>query len=261
MKKAGLVILITALFVRCSSWVQVMDTESVTKGIEKVKEQGSSYVFQNDSLAITYTFWAKKGVMAFSVYNKLDIPIYIDWKKCSFISKDKKLNYWDDEKTVNGTSYTTGYVYRGSALFVPNYFGGTVSTQTISSPERVTFIPPRSYYSRGEFMLTPMNWYDIEKMTKTTIPSQAKPGKEVDAKIIELGYEKSPFIFRNFLTWSTKENFEKEIYLDHEFYVSKVTMVKASEFSTPSGNTVGGETQHYERNDRFYVYPYPSEIE
>lgn len=261
MKKAGFLILIVVFFIRCSSWVQVMETESITKGVEKIPEQGSSYVFQNDSLAITYTFWAKKGVMAFSVYNKLDIPIYIDWKKCSFISKDKKLNYWDDEKTVNGTSYTAGYVYRGSALFIPNYFGGTVSTQTISSPERITFIPPKSYYSRGEFMLTPRNWYDISKLNKTIVPSKANPGKETEAKVVELSYENSPFVFRNFLTWSTKENFEKEIYLDHGFYVSKVTMIKESEFSSQNVNNSEGNVQYYKSNDRFYVYPYLSEIE
>ncbi|CAN5282200.1 hypothetical protein BH09BAC1_BH09BAC1_15850 [soil metagenome] len=256
MKKIQFSILALTLFISsCVCWVQVMDTETISKGIEKVPSQNHSYVYQNDSIAVIYTFWAKKGVLAFSIYNKLEVPIYIDWKKCSYISKGNKWDYWKDDKTVNGTSVTTGYIYKGNALFVPNVFGGTISTQTISSEERVTFIPPRSYYYRSDFLITPRNWYDTNKLVKTTIPSLANPGKTIEAKFIELTYDTSPFKFRNFLTWSTKENFEVENYLDHEFYVAKVTMVKDSEFTNDTYSNTSAIKYFYKRNDRFYVYP------
>lgn len=239
----------------CTSWVQVMDTETVSISVDKLPEQGYSYAFQNDSIAIVYTLWAKKGVLAFSIYNKLDIPIYIDWKKSSYISKGDKLNYWTDEKTVNGTSITTGYAYSGGSLFVPNIFGTTVTNQRITTPERITFIPPKSTYYRSDFLITPKNWYDVNKLEKTTIPSPSKPGENIEAKVVNLTFEESPFKFRNFLTWSTKESFDNEYYVNHEFFVSKVTMVKSKDFSNDTYSNTNNVDYYYKRNDRFYVFP------
>ena len=47
--------------------------------------------FENDTLKIIYSFWSEGGVFSFSVYNKLSIPLYIDWKKSSFIKNSDKL--------------------------------------------------------------------------------------------------------------------------------------------------------------------------
>jgi hypothetical protein len=61
-----------------------------------------SFKFENDSIEINYSFWADKGIMSFSLTNRLPIPIYIDWKKSNFISNNDKFNYWDGEERSNG---------------------------------------------------------------------------------------------------------------------------------------------------------------
>lgn len=38
-------------------------------------------VYENDSIKITYDLWYHHGLVSFVIYNKLDIPLYIDWKK------------------------------------------------------------------------------------------------------------------------------------------------------------------------------------
>jgi hypothetical protein len=105
-------------------------------------------------------------------------------------------------------------------------------------------------------MITPRNWYDIDKMEKTIIPSLANPDKTTEAKVVNLTYESSPFKFRNFLTWSTKESFDNEYFIDNEFYVAKVTMVKITEFTNDSYSTLSSDMKYYyKQSDRYYVYP------
>ena len=70
------------LFGSCSTYVQIYYLDS--KDVSKVNED---FVFENDTVKISYFFWAKRGVIAFEIFNKLDKPLYVDWKKSSYIYK------------------------------------------------------------------------------------------------------------------------------------------------------------------------------
>ncbi|CAN5387242.1 hypothetical protein BH09BAC1_BH09BAC1_10260 [soil metagenome] len=91
-----------------------MEVSTANKTIRQRAEYNYSYVYQNDSIAIIYSFWAEKGVLAFGIYNKLDRPIYFDWKKCSFVSNDIKLNYWDGKSTVVGVTIYSSRIQSGN---------------------------------------------------------------------------------------------------------------------------------------------------
>lgn len=225
-----------------------MEVATRNKDIRLRPEYNYSYVYQNDSVAIIYSFWAEKGLLAFGVYNKLDRPIYLDWKKCSFVSNEAKLNYWDGKSTVVGVTLYSSRVQSGN---IPAVFGGSISSQTVSNEERITFIPPKSYCRRSDFLILPEGFYTTSKTDETILHPASGEGKGVKARIVKLPYPNSPIKFRNYLTWSIKENFETEHYVDNEFYVSKVTEIKASNFK---GIDKNGQTQYYfERNDRYYI--------
>ena len=73
--KTTIFILFTLVFFSCSSsYVQVFETSSKN---ELIKNE-TNYVYENDSVKITYSFWEDKGKMSFIVYNKLKKPLYID---------------------------------------------------------------------------------------------------------------------------------------------------------------------------------------
>jgi hypothetical protein len=74
------------------------------------------FVFENDSIKITYNFWAKNGAMAFDFYNKLNIPLYFDWKKSAFIPNDKMVSYWQDETNTTGNSSSSAYYLYGGII-------------------------------------------------------------------------------------------------------------------------------------------------
>ena len=220
MKKTILIGLTVFLIYGCKSYVQVFDTKGTNVNIEN-----EFYVFENDSLKITYSFWTQKGLMTFAIFNKLDKPLYIDWKKSSYIDNSVKLNYWIDEEKKKSLEYYGSYYYDGP-LLKPGYAisnTGGVSVSSTVKVERITFIPPSSNYYRSQFYILPINFFKLDTKTPfKEVPRNDKPKKKT--KVYEKSYSKenSPLVFRNFLSFSFSENFENEFYVDNEFYISDI---------------------------------------
>lgn len=224
---------ILLLFSSCrSSYVQVFET--TTDDINLVDEK--NYIFENDSVRITYNFWEDKGKMSFVVFNKLKKPLYIDWKKSSYISNTIKINYWEDITTTNGIEarqtvidnrkYNNGFNIK--KYYISNSIG--VSASATSKPEKITFIPPNSNYIRTQFKLLPIKELKIKNYEIIQVPNLIKADKFENAYIKKISKNESPLIFRNFITMSYNENFLTEFYIDNEFYVSKVTKIKSNQF-------------------------------
>jgi hypothetical protein len=133
--------------------------------------QNNNWVYENDSIKVTYSFWANKGVMSFEVYNKLDKPIYIDWKNSSFIYNGNKLNYWVDEQKSSFASYYGGYYYNGPSIRSSSSIGIQTTSGSTVKPERITFLPPKSNFDRTQFYLLPIAYYNInpKKVNKISI--------------------------------------------------------------------------------------------
>lgn len=227
--KITILTLFTIILCSCSSsYVQVFETSS-KNGIIKNE---SNYVYENDSVKITYSFWENKGKMSFVVYNKLKKPLYIDWKKSSYISNTLKINYWDDVTTTNTVESKTSFGSISNLsikkYYVENSVG--VSSSTSSKPERITFIPPNSNYYRTQFSLFPIKELKIKDYRTVEKQSLLNSSKKTIVFEKSISKEESPLVFRNFISLSYNENFVNEFYVDNEFYVSKVTKVKSEQF-------------------------------
>jgi len=228
MKKIIGIVLIVVFFYGCKSYVQVFETKGTNLEIEN-----EFYVFENDSLKITYSFWKQRGLMTFAIFNKLDKPLYIDWKKSSYIDNSVKLNYWIDEEKKKTLEYYSSYYYDGPFLKPGDVVSSTggVSVSSTVKVERITFIPPNSNYYRSQFYILPNNFFKLDiKTPYKEVPRNDKPKKTT--KIYEKSYSKetSPLIFRNFLTLSFSENFENEFYVDNEFYISDIKEMDRQHF-------------------------------
>jgi hypothetical protein len=213
-------VIIALLAFGCKSYVQVFETNTTN-----IKIKDEFYVFENDSLKITYSFWKQKGLMTFAIYNKLDKPLYVDWKKSSYIDNSVKLNYWVDEEKSKSLEVYGSYYYDGP-LLKPGYAISKTGGASISSTikvERITFIPPASNYYRSQFYILPISFYKLDTRTDyKEVPRNDKPEKKT--KVYEKSYtkESSPLVFRNFLTFSFSEDFKTEFYVDNEFYISEI---------------------------------------
>jgi hypothetical protein len=149
----------------------------------------------------------------------------VDWKKSSYIDNSVKLNYWVDEEKTKGLSSYGSYYYDGP-LLKPGYAISSTGSASISSTvkvERVTFIPPSSNYYRSQFFILPINFFNLD--TKTgfdEVPRNDKPKKKTKVYKASFTKEKSPLVFRNFLTFSFSEDFETEFYVDNEFFIQQI---------------------------------------
>ncbi len=256
MKKLFYLALTLALFSGCSKqFIQIFDTSTTnTKLID------SFWVFETDSIKLTYEFWESKGVMSFSVYNKLDKPIYIDWKNSSFIYNSNKLNYWVDEQQTTLVSYYGAYYYNGP-LIKPGFTineGVQASASTTVKQERITFIPPKSFCSLSKFYLMPVDYYKInpKTATKTIVPRNDKPKKTTTVYEENFNYSNTPLKFRNYLAFSFTENATSFFYIDNEFYLTSIKEMdyrhyKGTKLTDKEGNI--NYSKPFKKKTSFYI--------
>ena len=205
-----------------------------------VTAKDNAFEFNNDTLRITYDFWAPQGILAFKIHNKLSVPIYIDWGKSSCVYKGNKLDYWVDLSYDNSLIYYGNFLYKGQSSF----FNATPTTSSlyntqIAKQERITFIPPGAEIVISKFVLVPIDRFNMDNV------KQDKKGN----KTIDISYEQARYKFRNFLTYSVKENISPEQYVDNEFYVGKVSELRAG-----NGEVVK-ENYPVKTPQRFYIAP------
>ena len=257
MKKQTIIIFLSVLLTSCSkSFIQIFDTATTNTQLKN-----EYFVYETDTMKITYSFWTSKGVMSFAVYNKLDKPIYIDWKNSSFIYNDNKLNYWIEQTQTNISSYYGGYFYNGPLLrpgFTINEGVQNSSSSTLK-PEKVTFIPPKSNYYRSQFYLWPVDYYKVNLNCQTSVgPRNDKPKKKTTVYSEDFSFANSPLRFRNYLAFSFTENSQQFFFVDNEFYM---TTVKEMDYRHYKGKLLGFdkknlpiyEKSRFEKETSFFI--------
>jgi len=248
------VIFLFALGACQKSYIQVYDIKSTNTDL--VNEL---FVFESDTIRITYYFWQKQGIMSFAVYNKLDSPIYLDWKKSSYIDNSSKLDYWVDGEVSSSLSYYGSYFYSGPLVKAGYQVseGAAVSTATTVKLERITFIPPNSNSFRSQFYLFPVEYLELNEDSKS-IEVLKRRSKKKMTKIYTQNFSKSdsPLVFRNYLAFSTSEDFKDEIFIDNEFYLSSIKEMDYEYFRYLEKDSKGNwvEIKPFKRPTSFYLY-------
>ncbi len=246
MTKILLTIIGCATLCSCASgYTQIYQVNTVSPVIKK----NSTYVFDNDTIQVTYDLWADGGKMDFTLTNKSEKPIYIDWKRSSFVFNERKSDYYIDKTTTrtteSGASITLPlYVYSGTGR--ASGFGSastSVSNEVMVKDERVTFIPPHSTISRRTYRLM-TGYAKMKSLNDTSIDGKS-------AKVMNYPNGTSPYRWRNFLTYSFTEDCKQEYYVDNAFYVDKVIAMKWSHFHGKPLSAIAEERTVWE-------YPYAS---
>ncbi len=243
MKKHTIIIFLLIILSSCNrEFVQVFDTNSTNTQLKD-----NYFIYETDSVKITYNFWSNKGVMSFAVYNKLDKPIYIDWKNSSFIYNDNKLNYWVEETESSNYSKYYGKYYYNGPLLKPGVTsdGETYSNTHTIKPERITFIPPKSNYYRSQFLLLPIDYFEFSNYDSSIVSRNDKPKKQTTIYYKNYLYNNSPLRFRNYLAITLSENSQKFIFIDNEFYINSVKEIDKRHFN---GKKIGNNQDYYYEN-------------
>lgn len=221
----------------------------ITLESEDVQQSDNKYVFQNKNLKLEYFFYEENGLLSFSIENISEDPIYVDWKKSSFILSGEKYDYWIDETQAKlATQYTLYTIPERNPLgnMIESGYGYTDGTIVTSKPEKVTFIPPKSSLTLVKFrIMTSGQYFKMQQSTCDSIPV-TENGKLSQFPTCKLTYSKdnSPFTFRNYITYSFTDDFEQELRLDNEFYVSEIHEMPKNSFFKRLGTETSFSYQH-----------------
>lgn len=209
------------------SWVVIALTASscmtyqhVTLSSDLNENDLHEFVYETDSVLIRYNFNGANCPVSLYLENKLDIPMYIDWKRSSIIQNNQSKPYWQDQSIIQGTADGNSSY---SFFSTPQSFStSTEINGSIYRNESVTFLPPHSYKLDNMIKLeTEM----IQKPGSKQGYTKTIPTASGHAKVYYYTFEKedSPRYYRSYLTLSTDPSFAQAFTIEHEFWVSEIT--------------------------------------
>ncbi|GAB4020856.1 hypothetical protein [Spirosoma koreense] len=211
MKTLAFLLLFSAVLLSCSPTIQV-----VTLRGSNVRPATEGLVMDNDTLTLRYDFASERGLMHITLINKLNQPLYVDWKRSSFIVGQEKLDYWYDVADVQLTGTYSGGRY--SRYTVENLSG------SVSKEDKISFIPPQTKLEKRQFVLVPSG--SIRQSgpfnTEQEPSNMSNRKKPIAVKVYTYSADQSPLTFRNYLTLSTDKDFKTEFHIDTKFWASDV---------------------------------------
>ena len=196
----------------CSTYQ--MNTVSSTN--TSLDEKAGGFKFENDSLKITYAFAGQDMPIHVTIYNKLNEPVYVDWKRSALISDNQSYSYADEAVQINGDISGTS-VGRGIT-----YSSASVNAQA-TLPQNVVFVPPHTQVTKNVSKLdkNKLKYIAGESFVKTKVPGYGLGDENV--KIANFDKENSPYLFKSYLTVYTLDgNTPKFTAYQNDFYVSQI---------------------------------------
>ncbi|GAB3998936.1 hypothetical protein GCM10028807_47770 [Spirosoma daeguense] len=242
MKSVTFLSIIWVLLVGCTPKIQV-----VTLRGSNVQPASEGLVLDNDTLTLRYNFASERGLMHLTLINKLNKPLYVDWKRSSFIIGQDKVDYWYDVAEVNLT---------GNAFRYNRYLSTSSLNGTVTKADPIAFIPPQTKLEKQQFVVVPAGTVNLVGQPKTEQePSKLLYGKKpVDVTVYSYTPNQSPLKFRNYLTLSTDKDFKTEFTIDTNFWASDVKVLPRNHLLTEQSR----EHQYtvevpFKQPDGFYV--------
>jgi len=265
MRNRILLLSIVIVFFSCTTkFVEVYKTGTTSPNIT-IQKDSSYYLYENDTLKIAYYFWEKSGIFSFTVYNKLDRPLYIDWKKANYFTNGNKQEYWNDASISKSKTVSTSFasISKYGTSPIANVFGTSIgtSTTTTTREERITFIAPKTSITKSKFKIlstSKMDWTkDVEKIDTSR---NDIPNKKTIVYVKKYSPQNSPLIIRNFMTLSLKEDFSSEFVIDHFFFVKEINNMDINNFrqefpadpNDKKSQTI--YTEYYRNGISFYLF-------
>lgn len=202
-----------------------------------LKDKGTGeFLLENDSVRISYGFAGKDAPVRVKVYNKLQVPLYVDWARSSLVYNGNAKSLVPDEIKFGGSISTDTRNISGLSLAESTMQG------TVRTAKEVTFIPPNSGIEttlqafEHEFF---KNLSDsLYKETDYLSTSQGT----VKVKAGNFDSSNTPLAFRTYLTLYTQDGQKNTPFaFDKSFFVSKSIRTSGKplsffEYSQPSAD-------------------------
>lgn len=190
------------------------------------------YFLENDSLLISYSFQGYGGPVRISIYNKLDVPLYVSWKRSALVLNDQSNTYWQNQSRLQATAQGTQFSFTPVVSSSVSAIDGVIKGE-----DAYSFIAPNAYMQTNMVMVDP-NYTALapaQNQQRVEINTAAGP---VRAMRYAYRPEDSPLKFRSYLTLSADPDFKDEFVYESEFWVGEIlqTGVKPEYYLRGEGN-------------------------
>lgn len=207
----------------CSSTFFYSSLNTSNDYVEKV--ENGDFLLETDSLWIAYCFKGNGAPIQITVFNKLDVPLYVDWGKSALIINDMAMTYAGKEMKYSEEWYE---------------YGRDIS---VSSADNITFIPPNTMISETPLYLSP-NFEHINKKAYRKSRMGTHYKESVTVQRIDYIEEDSPLKFKSYLTIYAQP--EKPMTFKQDFYIANIIKATGLKPAELAGNMA-------ERGDFLYV--------
>jgi hypothetical protein len=187
----------------CSSspnLLQIMDVQSTN-----CSYTGDFLAYENDTVRVVYIFWSENGTMGLFIHNKSKRPIYIDWKKCSYITGTVKHDYWDESVTITGagasstasasqsqaqssttTSIAGNYSSDSRTTYWPNFWDPQTYSKTSTSVEGTSSAKSTTRTSNLSSFLQSTFSYSLTRVTRSERITFIPPGATISRSLYNI---------------------------------------------------------------------------
>lgn len=210
--------LLATTVVSCSPYIKLVEVESTNS---KANAE-NNIVFENDTVRVEYDLWGPGGYMNYKVYNKLEVPLYINWFKSSYIKEGVKYSYVGDYRDLS---------------FIPPHSHVRNPVTYVLLKDQGAALYARSNKSGKKIKIENVDIRNDKQATVEMLDKTFKKKGQTKAFSRSYTKENTPLYFRNFITVSTCEsadechNPESMIYFSNQFHVKKMTEMKVKQFN------------------------------
>jgi len=246
MRKLNLIAAMALLsLASCSTYhINTVNSTNITKD-----EGTGKFVRENDSLKIIYSFSGFNGTVSIQVFNKLDQPLYVDWRRSAMIVNDVAESYVGKQVAIAGSVNTESNSIRIGRWNTTSTSGNINAVAEL--PKDVAFIPPHSGVNNTpiDLLANPADYIrQLDGSPQKFSYSDINDGGTLRVKTADFSQQDSPLKFKSYLTLYINEGqSNKMMVFQDDFYVSK------SVKSTVSPYKFQG-MQASSRGDLFYTW-------
>lgn len=230
------------LFASCFSY-QVMTVSSPDAELSPAHE----FVIRNDSLELYYKFNGYCGPVQLRIRNKLQQPLYIDWKRSALVINEQAISYAPNTVMIDGSISAASY--RWTKEWTTSYSQLQASAQL---PPDMDFIPPQAYVTKTLIGITnrPMGHLPDSLFTQKKVVRDDLSVEKIQQATFTLA--SSPLVFKSYLTVLIGDTLPRPVAYQHEFYVSElvrrkqyIDSARGNQFYLLTGSTFNYDSTGY----------------
>jgi hypothetical protein len=209
-------ILVLLSFSSCASYQYV-----TLNSPEMPKNDKKELAWENDTMRLIYNFHGQGGPISMTVFNKMDKPLFVNWKKSALIRDGQAFSLFDSKVQISGGYSGSSVGGRSFQLSSGSYSG------SFDLPEGMNLIPPGSYITRSLQAIVQLSPLVSTKFTDKEQPVQqrmvAYSGTSYTFRTYSFDQSASPLHFSSYFTFVVA-NSTQEFSVSHSFYAQQVML-------------------------------------